>query len=639
MILNKYSKFKSLNENVQQAKVYMKNRYLANKRNTLKSSNPDTTDDQIKGIGLDAREQRAAETDPLFQKIKNTITSNDNYTFLMTKIFFEDMNGDDEQLPELDSLYKEIKSGGLPRNIEMYVNPDKFLKGKISEKEFNDFTLRGDGSKKTISEMITDDLGRSKSDQSYKQFTDEFPTRQKNQLNTATKQQIDKLKRISDEFTRMGVDDDGNFDPALNRIYKRDFFSKLKDYTTIDQIIDGALAKIKSANNGKFGIFVKQIDRVNNQLGEANGARVVYEKEGVVVIEVLSYVANKELNSHTIHCIARSIGHWENYLRDFNRQYYMYNFNLEETDNYSVIGMTMTPEGSFSAAHLKNDENCLSRVKSLISNNGVPISVFEPMSKQDMEQKKRKIEASKKIVDPSLNFEKLKQCLEEGADPNAKRGLPLKNMVKSNNIEAVKYLLEKGAMPNLADSDADKPINSAESLKMIKLLVEYGATITNAVFKGVKDDLSAVEYLLEAGMDPSFDFGYPFRWAAKMGNVEMMELLLKYADNIPNPDGEKLTLDQKQLALIKERRQMAIKWACESGETESVKLIFDKMRSLGDEAFKTPDNLESFKKVLINFIETSDKISQEDSIELVEFVKSYETTNESMRFLRFKSFI
>ena len=355
MVFNRYIDFKdSLNENVAQAKVYMKNRARAQKQEQFKSENPDATEEQLRGISLDAKEQAEAERNPLFQKVKNTVTSNDNYTFLMTKIFFEDFGGDEEKLQELKNLYDTIKRDGLPKNIEMYVNPERFLKGNIDDKEYQDFTTRGDGSKKSISEMISDDLDKLGGEKSFKQFTDEFPAWQTTLLKSANKQQIQKLKEVADEFTRMGVDDDGNFDSNLNKTYKRDFFSKLKDFKTIDQIIDAAKAKIKSANNGKFGVLIKKIQKVNAQFGEMNGAKVVYEENGYLVIEVFSYVSNVELNSHTKHCIARSNHHWDSYLKDFNKQYYVYNFNVDETDNYSVIGMTIEPNGTIGAAHLKD---------------------------------------------------------------------------------------------------------------------------------------------------------------------------------------------------------------------------------------------------------------------------------------------
>ena len=557
----------------------------------------------------------------------------------MTKIFFEDFGGDEEKLQELKNLYDTIKRDGLPKNIEMYVNPERFLKGNIDDKEYQDFTTRGDGSKKSISEMISDDLDKLGGEKSFKQFTDEFPAWQTTLLKSANKQQIQKLKEVADEFTRMGVDDDGNFDSNLNKTYKRDFFSKLKDFKTIDQIIDAAKAKIKSANNGKFGVLIKKIQKVNAQFGEMNGAKVVYEENGYLVIEVFSYVSNVELNSHTKHCIARSNHHWDSYLKDFNKQYYVYNFNVDETDNYSVIGMTIEPNGTIGAAHLKDDENCRGNFKKIIEDYGIPFGVFAPMTREEQEIKKKRIEASRKIIDPSLTFEIAETCLENGADPNARGGLPLKNAVKSNNIELVKLLLSKGAQPNMTDSSSNETaISNATDLEMVKILVSAGASLNSGIFRKMATDYEAVKYLLEAGLDPNFDRGFPFRAASKAGQVDVMKLLLQYADNIPE---EKMSVKEKQLMLINERRRMSMKWAADSGQIESLLFILDSLKELGDvDLNKDP---QSFINSVADYAQSSQATDDDKKTSMVSELKrwlqlNYGGPKESLRFKSFKSF-
>jgi hypothetical protein len=653
MLQKKYFDFKDgLNENVQQAKVYMKNRARAQKQEQFKSENPDATEEQLRGISLDAKEQADAERNPLFQKVKNTVTSNDNYTFLMTKIFFEDFGGDEQQLQELKNLYDNIKRDGLPKNIEMYVNPERFLKGKIDDKEYKDFTTRGDGSKKSISEMISDDLDKLGGEKSFKQFTDEFPAWQNTLLKSANKQQIQKLKEVADEFTRMGVDDDGNFDSNLNKTYKRDFFSKLKDFKTIDQIIDAAKAKIKSANNGKFGVLIKKIQKVNAQFGEINGAKVVYEENGYLVIEVFSYIANVELNSHTKHCIARSPFHWNSYLRDFNKQYYVYNFNVDETDNYSVIGMTIEPNGTIGASHLKDDKNCLGDFKKIIKDYGIPLSVFAPMSKEEVEIKKKRIEASKKIVAPDLTVELAEECLENGADPNAEGGIPLKNAVKSDNKELVSLLLKKGAMVNLTlDENSPTAISFAKDLDMIKLLVDNGASLNSKIFKSAActevktgffkiTNIDVLEYLLESGMDHSFEIFYPCRTAAQSGDIKSMELLLKYADNIP---GDK-SIAEKQLDMISARRNFGLKNAAERLYVDATIFILDKYIELGHYSTKDIESFKSFVKALfVEYVQDSDKSDNKDKPEFMNTINNwvdnkFGVKKESNRFRMFKSF-
>ena len=80
MINKKYFDFKdSLNENIQQAKVYLKNLALKKKKEAAGETD--------QPVGLSAEEVRAAETNPMFTKIKDMCRDNPGYTFLFTKIF------------------------------------------------------------------------------------------------------------------------------------------------------------------------------------------------------------------------------------------------------------------------------------------------------------------------------------------------------------------------------------------------------------------------------------------------------------------------------------------------------------------------------------------------------------------------
>ena len=75
-MLTNYFDFKdSLNENVQQAKTFMKNRALKAKKTEMgepKEGEPP--------VGLSAQEVRQAENDPQFMKIKELLRDNPGYT-------------------------------------------------------------------------------------------------------------------------------------------------------------------------------------------------------------------------------------------------------------------------------------------------------------------------------------------------------------------------------------------------------------------------------------------------------------------------------------------------------------------------------------------------------------------------------
>ena len=99
---------------------------------------------------------------------------------------------------------------------------------------------------------------------------------------------------------------------------------------------------------------------------EINGAEEVYNENNILIIEVRSFVANRDLNSNTSHCIASSQGAWDSYVGDnrFTKQYYIYNFNLPPSDVKSVIGITIGEGGRVTACHTKNDGGFTSQIES-----------------------------------------------------------------------------------------------------------------------------------------------------------------------------------------------------------------------------------------------------------------------------------
>jgi len=596
MINKRYFDFKeSLNENVQQAKVYLKNLALKKKKETAgETEGP---------VGLSSDEVRAAETNPNFLKIKDMCRENPGYTYLFTKIFFDEYKEDTERFVDLQNLYNEIRSlGNLVKELPMPL--DRYAAIKPTEED-----------SRPISERIQDDIEKVKLNRTFKKFYDQLYGSQKEWVDKASLQQKERLKGIGVGFSEMGKDDNGKIDEKYQKSLHRVFFSKIKDYKSLDQIIDAAVNYIKSVNNNQFSKFIKKIDEVNGKFGQQNGARIVYDQDGYLVIEVYSYIANRELNGHTSHCIARSGSYWDSYLEDYNKQYYVYNFNLDPTDPNSVIGMTIRPDGTLRAAHNRPDSNVQGKFKEIMKDWKIPFELFAPMTREEMEVKRKRIEASKKIIEPNLTFEVAEKALQDGADPNSRGGLPLKNAVIANNKELVKLLLQKGAMANMTElNSSHTAITHAEDLDMIKILVNAGASLNSSVFRKVSSDPQAVKYLLEAGMDPSFERSLPFRTAAKAGNIEIMNLLLKYADNIPI---ENMSISEKQMLQILDRRAMSLKFAADRGQLETFIYLLEKLFELG---FKDWTEL---KKEFATYVDNSPSTSQEDKEKILSSLTSW----------------
>jgi hypothetical protein len=607
MMLTKYSDFKSnLNENVQQAKTYLKNRALKIKRDDFAANKGDeSSEDETKAdlmrlssIGLDPQEVRRAEQDPNFLKIKDLLKDAPGYTYVFTKFFFEDLSElePNQRFEDLKNLYLTLREmrqsiSSLPMPVDRYTTQNPTPEDKRGPYE-----------------RLLDDLEKLKGNRVTTRWVNQLLVWQKAWFEKPTPVQKERIDGIAAAFDEFGKEPDGTKDVKKNKELQEYFFLKIKKYKTIGELIQGAENYVKSANNAGMAKFLQAVAKTNMKYGEINGAEEVYNEKDVLILEVRTFVANRDLNSNTSHCIANSQASWDSYCGDnkFTKQYYIYNFNLAPSDVKSVIGITIGEGGRVTACHAKNDGSFGSEIGSYMKRLGIDMSVLAPMSKEEIEKKKKRMIANQQIVKPKtlnqqgVTLEQAKQFFEEGADPNAQQGAPLQNAVKEDDIEKARYLLDVGAYPNVGNA-----IKYAQNLPMIKLLVDKGSNMTTEVFHSIMKDYEAVEYVLNAGVDPNFEKGYPIRTAAKLGDTRMINMLVKAG------------------ADIKERRYMVVKYAVEHGKLDVIKLLLEKMRQLDDPNLKDPSLRKKFIEDWVNWCHTSDKIDDIKKEETSDLLRSY----------------
>ncbi len=577
MLFKNYQEFASnfkIDENVQQAKIWMKKRALADKR--TKTKKEDAT--------LSPEEVRKVETNPEFIKIRDMLRDNPGYVYAFTRFFFE------EEVPfdDLKDMYAKIKEhraviSTLPMPVERYadITPD-------------------DKDKRKGFERLGDDIGKLELGRITKKWTDRLPGDftvtnqgakdkgvQVPSIKRAYQNSPDPIKEkvagIAKAFDEFGKESDGSIDHKKNKELQDLFFDKIKRYRNLNEVIQAAIGYIKSANNASISKFFQNIQRVNEKYGELNGADIVYDDHNILILEIRSFFANKELNANTSHCIASSSYQWDNYVgsdNNFNKQYYIYNFNLSPGDDKSVIGITIEPRSEIRACHTKSDAGYSGQIKAYMNQIKVPFDVLAPMSNDEIERKKKRIIANKEIIKNNLSLSQIQKYYEEGGDPNAQQGKPLINSVKEDDYEKTEWLLEHGAMPNIGGA-----IKGAKNLPMIKLLVSYGATITNEIFNSVASDFEGVKYLLDAGVDPDFEQGLPLRISAKINRKDILELLVNRG------------------AKISTRRYMVVKWAAEWANVDILKWLLDKLEESGEKIE------EKILKDWIHWSQTSDKIN------------------------------
>lgn len=338
------------------------------------------------------------------------------------------------------------------------------------------------------------------------------------------------------------------------------YFGQLYRYKNIREFIKAAQNYLKSADNENILKFYESINKCNERFGAA-GADIVFDENGILIIEVKSFQANVMLNSHTRHCIKDYQTQWDNYVANhYNKQYYIYNFNIPQYENLSTIGITIEPGQKIRACHQKDDGNIQGRIRQILKSfekdhdisEDIFITYLKPMSNEEITKRERTKLAEREIVKKGISIEQIEKYVkEDGADINRNHCAALLNAVEENNIEKVKKIIELGGNPNLK-SGSDSIINKAQNLDMIKILVSAGSELTPEVFRGICKDADAVEYCLKAGLDPNFDNSLPYRQVIKgsykdrdnMGEsyMDSFKVLIKYGGKVYNKEGKNMIL-------------------------------------------------------------------------------------------------
>lgn len=600
MILKRFTDFRNahlndqLNENLQQAKTYIRNLALKDKKEKSGAKDGET-------VGLTPEEVRKADNNPSFQKVLALVKDAQPLAYVFTKMFFEDLVEleENERIEELKGLLDKLKRhrsslSNLPMPVDRYVS-----RAAVEEEERN---ASSEGRQyRTPFERLGDDLTKLEGGIATNKWIGDLLSFQKAWMEKLTPYHKEKIDGIAKAFDDFGIED-GVKDKEANKSLQKIFFKGVLQYKTLEALIKGAEDYIKAANNASMKKFFVSMDKVNKKYGDNNGAEKVFTKDNILIIEVKSYPANVDLNANTAHCITKSPGHWQTYvgLEKFTKQYYIYDYDLPPSDNHSVIGITIGEGGRITACHLKNDANFASSIVSYMKKKGIDMNVMPPLSKEEIEQRKRKIVASKEIVRDNLTLEQTKKYFEDGADINAGNGKPLENAVKEDNLEKAEYVLSVGAMPSV-----NNPIKYAKNFDMIKLLVQYGCQLTNEVFNSIVNDSDAIGYVLSKGMDPNFEKGYPLRAATRANNLESVKLLVKGG------------------ASISERRYMVIKQCVESGNLEIMQFLLEEL-SKSDVTFKNTESRTKLISEWKNWNSSSLQTKPEVKEEVLSILTSFE---------------
>jgi hypothetical protein len=667
MIFKKYNQFLdqfSINENLDKAKKLMKDRYiLTTAANQLNLIDDETKYDMSNGnkrsvtpldfIKLDAEKKKelgdTMRTITVSEEQLRELISTSEFKAireLKAEVPVQDVSGntiekeyqldrdhmgwlgnfvyfyyyENAALLDLKALYTN-----LLLNKDILSNLDISVNGKITKKAFdtNYINMKVPNNM----ELLIDGLNRLENLRHYKRMEADLPPHLKRDLKDSPQIIKDQFLEVAMAFEMLGGEDKVKHDELYKGFWGRMlmddregsktkgqvvFRSPVSRYKNIRELIEKALAYAKATDNDGFNSFYKKFQDCGVKFG-AMGAEEVFNENGIFVIEVKSFGANRILNAHTSHCIKDSLGQWESYVNkdrqgrqvEENKQYYIYNFNLAQSNSLFTIGVTIEPDDKqnhIRAAHNKIDGGVASNVISIlkdwgteydietdakakakelgatdaeISKYGGLFALLRPATSEDLEKRRQARQANIEIVKKGITLEQIKKYVTvDGADINREACKALQHAVQENDLEKAQLILSLGGSPNLKPPK-EGVINDATSLEMIKLLVKNGSELTATVYNNICHDIDAVKFCLDNGLDPSFEDSLPVRRSCKGSYVSASDIGECYLDGI------KMLLDYGASLTDKRGRYMIIKWAIEYGRTEVIDYVIENGGTMG----------------------------------------------------------
>lgn len=539
MKLFKYNQFLNIdtvNENLDKAKKYLKERYMLltaateldllkgelgeqikhkeirsvrlidftndEEKNLIKSKLRELkiTPDVLKTLDkseefLALRSLKTTVTTPKGDKVYQLDRDNIGWLSIFTYFYyFENIS-----LEELSVVYRRLlQNKDIMQNLTIKEG-DNFVK-KVFDPNFINEELTNN------CELLTDGLDRLEESRKIKRMYDTLTPELKASYDSTSDLLKEKFLSLAVGFEELGKRPNGTVDEEKKKKIWSDFFGKmapdtrplledgktanpnfgklvyqstLRRYKDINQFIIAANGHLASYEMDGFETFNELIEKCNKKLGVA-GVEKVFNENGILILEVHSFAANQAVNGHTSHCIKDSLSYWNSYVGEQNnKQYYIYNFHVPLRDNYSTIGITIQPGKVVRACHNRPDHS-------------VSTSEFQNILKKW--EKEYNIDKDLWAFFLPMDNEEIRK--------------------KEKAKEANRKIVE----PNLTKE------------KIIEYVTEYGADINKdnckALWNAVKeDDLERVDLILKLGGLPNLSKGKDAA-ISNAASIDMVKLLV-----------------------------------------------------------------------------------------------------------------
>jgi hypothetical protein len=251
-------------------------------------------------------------------------------------------------IPETDPRWLQLKQMLLADNKVGYIG--KFTKWLFKDREpWEKLT--------EVYDMLKQHPHKVPPIDTFKTIEDLFDFLQGSEISSKTSKAMKDLKKRLIYF-KMDPKQEEKLDKLLELNIKyvdqiRDYYNKKgRKFKNFSDLYDETESLIKNLSGGfNLQSMKKKIKETNSDV------EIMLERPDLLVLRPKNYQSSCALGSNSW-CISYSKNYWDSYVDVFSNQYFIYDFSKPLSDKRSMIGVTVNPDGSFKAAHFKDDSVC-----------------------------------------------------------------------------------------------------------------------------------------------------------------------------------------------------------------------------------------------------------------------------------------
>ena len=293
-----------------------------------------------------------ADSSALIQNTRNDyqeVLSSKDMIELRSRLIGEYINEQFKKNPTIAKTFKQIKDiayvehfDNLTKIINKYKDNEVIL--KLNEfallSTFKDAAANNEHSF-TIYEKFDDAMSKIIRDHKVKQYINSIASKKYEHLYN------EQTYKLAGELFDMKLPDN-----SLQEYVGK----KLAAFKTPEQFNEALNLFLESLNSFEMKATIAKAEKF--------GVQVISENDNKVILRIDDFETSKLMGSSSW-CISRDESYFKSYANG-REQYFLFDFSKDNTDNRSMLGITLEKNGEYSAGHYKDDEECEEGVEDMI---------------------------------------------------------------------------------------------------------------------------------------------------------------------------------------------------------------------------------------------------------------------------------